>query len=323
MSRSGWLLLLDKNQVELLLDRDEVLAAVHEAFILHSNEQGRVFPVVREKLAGGNVFGTKSGEVPGRDLLGFKAAGFWPGNRRAGGEPHQATILLFDPNSGRPLCVIDGNAITALRTGAAGSLGLMTLARPDSARVCVFGTGVQARIQLVFALELMPSLREIRYATSKGVPDRGFETAFAGRCAISHAPDADAAVAASDVVITATPSTAALFSLDAVQPGTHFNCVGADTRGKRELPPGLLERAQLFVDDRAQARQIGETQWMPDRSCIEFGDVISSKVQIRRESADITIFDMTGLALQDLMVARGLHERAVARDVGSRMEWPW
>jgi alanine dehydrogenase len=323
MSRDARLLLLDKNQVELLLDREEVLAAVHEAFLLHSKGEGRSFPVLREPLAAGNIFGIKSGEVPRKDLLGCKAAGFWPVNRRAGGEPHQATILLFDPNTGRPLCIIDGNAVTAMRTGAAGGLGLSALARPDSVRVCVFGTGVQARIQTAFALELMPALREVRYVTFSGAADRGFETRFAGRCEIAHARDGDAAVAASDVVITATPSTTALFDVNAVRSGTHINCVGADTQGKRELPPGLLERAHLFVDDRVQARQIGECQWLPDRACIEMGDLLCSKVQFKREAADITIFDMTGLALQDLMVARGLQERAVARGVGCRIEWPW
>jgi ornithine cyclodeaminase/alanine dehydrogenase-like protein (mu-crystallin family) len=85
--------------------------------------------------------------VPAQALLGFKAAGFWPANRRVGGEPHQATILLMDPATGRPLCVIDGNAVTTQRTGAAGALGLRQLARPDSRRLTVFGTGVQARVQ--------------------------------------------------------------------------------------------------------------------------------------------------------------------------------
>ena len=323
MFGDGGLLLLDKNQVEHLLDRGDVVAAVREAFVLHSKREGRVFPVIREKLASGNVFGIKSGEVPSRDLLGFKAAGFWPANRRAGGEPHQATVLLFDPKSGRPLCVIDGNAITAQRTGAAGGLGLQTLARSNCARACVFGTGVQARIQVAFALQLMPSLRQVCYLTASGASDPGFEHQWAGQCEIYHAPDADAAVAASDVIITATPSTTPLFNLHAVQPGTHINCVGADTQGKRELPPGLLERARLFVDDRVQARQIGECQWMPERPCVEFGDLLSSKVPFQRDSADLTIFDMTGLALQDLMVARGLHERAVAQGVGSRIAWPW
>lgn len=323
MRSDAGLVLLDKNEVERLLDRDEVLAAVREAFVLHSQGEGRVFPVVREQLVAGNIFGIKSGEVPSRDLLGFKAAGFWPANRRVGGEPHQATILLFDPNSGRPLCVIDGNAVTAMRTGAAGGLGLLALARSDSAHACVFGTGVQARIQVAFALQLMPSIRQVRYVTLSGAPDPGFEERFVSQCEISHAPDADAAVAASDVVITATPSRTALFNVNAVQPGTHINCVGADTKGKRELPPRLSERAQLFVDDRVQARQIGESQWMPDRPCVEFGDLLSGKVQFRRESTDITIFDMTGLALQDLMVARRLRDRADTQGEGQRIPWPW
>jgi alanine dehydrogenase len=230
---------------------------------------------------------------------------------------------LFDPNSGRPLCVIDGNTITAMRTGAAGGLGILALARSDSACACVFGTGVQARIQVTFALELMPTLRQVKYVTSNGAPNPNFEKLFAARCGISHAPDGDAAVAASDIVITATPSTRPLFNLAAVQPGLHINCVGADTKGKRELPLGLLERGRLFVDDRVQARLIGETQWMPDRPCVELGDLLCSKVQIKRESGDITLFDMTGLALQDLMVARRLHESAVARGVGHRIPWPW
>jgi alanine dehydrogenase len=322
MSAEGSLLLLNKNHVQLLLDRKEVLGAVREAFVLHSRAQGRVFPVIREQLAGGSIFGIKAGQVGNRGLLGFKVGGFWPANRRAGGESHQATMLLLDPFSGRPLCVIDGNAITTLRTGAAGGLGLVTLARPDSTRVCVFGTGVQARIHLSFALELMPLLREVFYVTSNGTPNSNFERAFAAQ-AISHARDADDAVANSHIVITATPSIAPLFALDALQDGTHINAVGADTKGKRELPAGLLERAHLVVDDRVQARQVGEMQWLPDRSCVELGNLLSNQVEFKRESSDVTVFDMTGLALQDLMVARALQERAMARAVGQRIEWPW
>ena len=127
MRAEATLLMLDKDAVEQLLTPAEVTQAVHEAFVLHGRREGRVFPVVREKLATGGVFGIKSGDVPSQGLLGFKAAGFWPRNREAGGEPHQATILLFDPATGRPQCVIDGNAITTVRTGAAGGLGLALL----------------------------------------------------------------------------------------------------------------------------------------------------------------------------------------------------
>ncbi|NIF74528.1 ornithine cyclodeaminase family protein, partial [Burkholderia sp. Ap-962] len=142
MRNQAELLLLDKNVVERLLTPDDVLAAVETAFDLHRRGAGRVFPVIREPLAGGGVFGIKAGDVPDEALLGFKAAGFWPANRGLGGEPHQATVMLVDPATGRPRCVIDGNAITTMRTGAAGALGLRALARPDSRRLCVFGTGV-------------------------------------------------------------------------------------------------------------------------------------------------------------------------------------
>ncbi|WP_418117683.1 ornithine cyclodeaminase family protein [Variovorax sp. 350MFTsu5.1] len=317
------LLLLDKNQVDALLSPDEVLGAVREAFMLHSEREGRVFPVVREPLGTGGVFGIKSGDVQAQGLLGFKAAGFWPANRQRGGEPHQATIMLIDPATGRPLCVIDGNTVTTARTGAAGGLGLQLLARPDSERLCIFGTGVQARIQLDFALRLIPSLHEALYISASGECNAAFEAHFSGRCDIAPATDRNAAVAGSDIVITATPGGGALFDLDAVQPGTHLNCVGADTRGKRELPEGLLARARLFVDDRTQARQIGETQWAPDTECMELGDLLSGKTAFGRAPKDITVFDMTGLALQDLTVARLLHARAAETRTGTRIAWPW
>jgi alanine dehydrogenase len=323
MPNDARLVLLDKDVVESLLLSDDVLEAVREAFVLHSHQEGRVFPVVREPLATGGIFGIKSGDVPTQNLLGFKAAGFWPGNRGLGGEPHQATIVLIDPATGRPVCVVDGNAVTTMRTGAAGGLGLQQLARPDSSDVCVFGTGVQARVQLNFALRLMPTLEKVRYVTATGQPDPAFEAPFFARCDIALARDRNASVAESDVVITATPGAAALFDLQAVQPGTHLNCVGADTKGKRELPDGLLQRVRLFVDDRTQASQIGETQWATDTPCVELGDLLTNHVQFNRGCDDITVFDMTGLALQDLTVARMLFDRACQANLGTALSWPW
>jgi alanine dehydrogenase len=317
------LLLLDKDAVESLLGFDDVLAAVREAFTLHSRREGRVFQVVRERLSTGGIFGIKSGDVQTEGLLGFKAAGFWPANRQLGGEPHQATIMLVDPATGRPSCLIDGNAVTTMRTGAAGGLGLQQLARPDSTKACVFGTGVQARIQLTFALRLMPCLKRIQYVTVNGEKDEAFESEFRARCDIAMAKDRNAAVADSDIVITATPGAGALFDADAVKPGTHLNCVGADTKGKRELPDGVLTRARLYVDDRIQAAEIGETQWAPDTPAVELGDVLTGKEHVERQRGDITVFDMTGLALQDLTVARMLRERAVKANAGTSIAWPW
>jgi ornithine cyclodeaminase len=323
MGADATLLVLDKNAVEQLLTPAEVTQAVREAFLLHGKREGRVFPVVREKLPTGGVFGIKSGDVPSQGLLGFKAAGFWPRNRDAGGEPHQATILLFDPATGRPLCVIDGNAITTVRTGAAGGLGLELLARPDSTCLTVFGTGVQARSQLRFALRTLPKLSRVHYVSAQRIADPVFESMFAPQCDIRCAPDANRAVSESDVIITATPGGGPLFDATAVRAGTHLNCVGADTAGKRELPPGLLERARLVVDDREQALQLGELQWARETPCVEMGALLLGEVAFSRAAGDITVFDMTGLALQDLTVARLIYERASAQGLGSRIGWPW
>lgn len=323
MPSDAQLLLLDRDAVGPALQAEQVTAAVRDAFVLHSRRAGRVFPVVREKLHTGGIFGIKSGDVAQQELLGFKAAGFWPGNRSRGGEPHQATIALFDPATGRPLCIMDGNAITTARTAAAGALGLQTLARPDSSRFCVFGTGVQARAQLDRTLALLPQRCAVQYVSAGGAPDPAFESAFSARCDIRAARDRNDAVAGSNVVITATPGRGPLFDAAAVQPGTHLTCVGADTAGKRELPEHLLARARIFVDDHEQARSIGECQWAPELPRIEIGDVLAGVVAVDRAAHDITVFDMTGLALQDLTVARVVYRQAVEHGAGHRVPWPW
>jgi ornithine cyclodeaminase/alanine dehydrogenase-like protein (mu-crystallin family) len=323
MPTDAKLLLLDRDVVEPALQAEQVMAAVRDAFVLHSQRAGRVFPVVREKLHTGGVFGIKSGDVAGQNLLGFKAAGFWPSNRGVGGEPHQATVALFDPSTGRPLCIMDGNAITTARTGAAGGLGLQQLARPESTRICIFGTGVQARVQLQYALKLLHQRCTVQYVNVTGEAEPVFEAAFQDRCDISVAKDRNDAVATSDVVITATPGGGALFQADAVQAGTHLTCVGADTAGKRELPDGVLQRARIFVDDELQARSIGECQWALSLPCTEIGDLLSGTSSFSRSPSDITVFDMTGLALQDLTVARFLYEHAKEKHLGTSVAWPW
>ena len=323
MPQDAKLLLLDGPAVLAGLNPADVLTAVRDAFVLHSRRAGRVFPLIRERLHTGGIFGIKAGDVSAQNLLGFKAAGFWSSNPDLGGEPHQATVVLIDPQTGRPLCVMDGNAITTERTGAAGGLGLQLLARPESANLCLFGTGVQAKVQLEYALRVLPALSHVQYVSVDSEPSPVFESAFAGRCTIQLAKDRNKAVAESDVVITATPGGGALFDADALQPGTHVNCVGADTSGKRELPDGVLSKVRAFVDDAEQGRTIGEGQWAPGIEYTELGDLLDGVTAMRREPTDITIFDMTGMALQDLTVAKFLYEQALAEGRGNLIAWPW
>jgi ornithine cyclodeaminase len=125
------------------------------------------------------------------------------------------------------------------------------------------------------------------------------------------------------VVVTATPGGGALFDSASIRAGTHLNCVGADTRGKRELPPGALDGARVVADGLAQARQLGELQWAPQTPAIEIGDLFTGQARLARERADITVFDLTGLALQDLTVARLIHRRALELGLGTAVAWPW
>jgi ornithine cyclodeaminase len=320
------ILLLDCHDVQALLTHEDSLSCVRHAFEAHSAQAGRAFPLVREFLGDNAVFGIKSGDIAAEKVLGLKVAGFWPGNRRHGKDAHQATILLVDPDTGRPKGLFDGNHVTSMRTGAAGGIGIQMLAREDSTRLCVFGAGVQAQIQLDYALRARPSVQSVAYVTFTGQPDAVFESKFSSRCSIAHVRDADEAVAQADIVITATPSKHALFSAEAVRPGTHINAVGADTKGKRELPAGLLEKALLVVDDMAQARQVGESQWSPGCEMTEMGALLLSQTPQNpfvRPASAISVFDMTGIALQDLAVAQSLYQSAIAQARGRRLPWPW
>ena len=189
----------------------------------------------------------------------------------------------------------------------------------------MFGTGVQGSAHTDYALRVMPGIRRVRYLTSDGRRDPRFEALFAGRCDVAAGAGADAAVADSDIVITATRGAGPLFSTQAVRPGTHLNCVGSDTRGKRELPEGLLALAGVWADDLTQARAIGELQWADDTVAGELGLLLAAGVTARAGMAAdaITIFDMTGIALQDLTVARMLYQRALANGTGTSIAWPW
>src|SRR5258708_1748992 len=139
----------------------------------------------------------------------------------------------------------------------------------------------------------MERLSSVRYVSVDGLRDASFEACFSGLCEVLHSADRDAAVAGSDVVITATPGSGPLFDANAVRPGTHLNCVGADTKGKRELPEGLMKRDRLFVDDRTQAIQIGENQRAYNTPHIKFCSLFTGRHYDTRKSHPPAAFHIT------------------------------
>ena len=164
------------------------------------------------------------------------------------------------------------------------------------------------------------SIREVRCFNPHGSVAERYRRAFEGRVQLHVATSVHEAVRGADVVVAATPSTEALLVLDDLAPGAHVNAVGSDTRGKREVAPEVLREAEVFVDDLAQSRSIGELQDLEGVDGVPIGDVLRGLHPGRRRPG-ITVFDSTGIALQDLTTAWRAYEMATRHGTGVRLHW--
>lgn len=301
----------------VLTPRDAMreMRAVFESMALQAT---RNFPVIRERLPDEHtVFGVKSAYYAPRSILGLKAGGYFPkpshGNGAVPG--HQSSIVLFDEESGLLRAIVSGNLITRLRTAAAAALSIELLARSDSRTLAVIGAGAQAEAHIRAALLARPFSRIVvcsrtlsrAMALAARMSDVGCQLDV-----VEHARDA---VSIADVVITLTPSTKPVVENAWVRSGTHLVCMGADTAGKQELEVGILQRAAVYTDSPAQAVSIGEcqsaarsTEGPPLKIIGTLGEVLLGHVQ-GRTGSEITLFDGTGVAAQDLAMASLVLER--------------
>lgn len=316
------LLLIDEATVASYLTLAEAMKAVEAAFVTQVSGKGRLFPVVKEKYTDLNSFSLKSGVMTDPPTVGVKAAGSWRGNNARGLPTVQATIVLVDPETGEPLSIIAGKTLTTLRTGAAGGVAAKALSREDAAVLAVIGTGVQGEIQAEAVLAVRPGIREIRACNSGETLPEAFVSRFAGRAEVVPCATVGEAAKGADIIITATPSTAPLIDLADVTPGAHINAVGADSPGKREIGGDLLAAARRFVDSAVQARAIGEHQHGPNLDVTEIGGVLNGSAPFTRGANDITLFDSTGIAFQDLAAARQVYDLVVKAGGGTRLPWP-
>lgn len=303
-----------------LISPEEAFAAVEATFAAMARGAAYNFPVVREALGEGRQYGFKSGLDRAGKMLGVKAGGYFPANAARGITNHQSTVYLFDPESGRPLAMVGGNLLTALRTAAASAISIDRLARKDATVLGMVGAGHQAGFQLRAAArvrqftkvvawnlhpDMLPKLGEV--AAELGLP---FEAVSLERLG-----------AEADVIITITSAPAASLMDAHIRPGTHLACMGTDTKGKQEVEPKLLARARVFTDEVAQSVSIGEAQHavaaglITEADITPLGAVIAGLAPGRQSDAEITLFDGTGVGLQDLAVAGAAVRLAVARGV--------
>lgn len=323
------MLIISEELARRLVSVEDAIGAVERTFAAMARGEARNYPVVREVVGHQDaVFGVKTGADVSVPFLGLKAGGYWPNNMGKGLTNHQSATLLFDPETGRASALVSANYLTGLRTGAASAIATKYLSRPDAETLGIIGTGGQSVYQLKATLAVRPIRRVLAWDPSPANLDRFGESVR--ELGLDYAPQGErqAVAAGADVLITVTPSQQALVEKDWVRPGTHISAMGADTKGKQELEPTLVAAASIFVDEAAQAVTIGECQHAYAAGLIgdddvraSLGGVIAGMREGRRSADEITLFDGTGVALQDLVVAHLAVQRAGEQDAGTTVDY--
>lgn len=290
-----------------LITEELAFSAVRDALIAAASGEAEVFPAV---LGHGsdprNRFTVKSGASA--ELAGVKIGSFWPGNAE---NRHNSLVLLFDQENGRIGAVVEAGVVNAYRTAAADAVAASVLARADAATLTVFGAGNQALYECA-ALAAIRPLTTVNVVARNRERGERFLTRLAEKGLTGRLTGAEQACRAADIIVTATTATAPLFDAAWVRPGTHVASMGSDAQGKQELPVELFTGSRLFCDLPSQSVRIGEFQHLAGGvEVTAIGDVLTGRAAGRRNDQEITVFDSSGIALQDLFVAGALL-RAVA-----------
>ncbi|MBL9046653.1 MAG: ornithine cyclodeaminase family protein [Tabrizicola sp.] len=314
------MLIVPEALIAQLVSAEDAFKAVEACFASMARGDAYNFPVVREALGEGRQYGFKSGLDRAGAMLGVKAGGYFPGNSERGMINHQSSVFLFDPDTGRPQAMVGGNLLTALRTAAASAISIDRLARKDARVLGIVGAGHQAGFQLRAAAKTRRFERVIAWNLHPDMlPKLG---AVAAELGLPFEAVDLPRLREADVIITITSSPAASLMAVHVSPGTHLACMGTDTKGKQEVDPALVAAARVFTDEVAQSITIGEAQHAVaagtlDASAITpLGYVLIGRDPGRRSADEITLFDGTGVGLQDLAVAAVAVTRARERGLG-------
>jgi alanine dehydrogenase len=298
-------------QVRAAVSPERALEAVRDAFVAYAHGEWTMPPKVYVPAYPAGDFRAMPALGAGHALLKWVTS--FPGNPAVGLPTVTGLVLLSDASNGMPRAVLDAGAVTALRTGAAAVLAAETLGRPDAATSAVIGAGVngEAAARTFVARGRDVLLWDVDQDRAAEVAERiGARTA-------RHRKEA----LASDLLVTVTPGKEIVLGEGSLQPGQHASLMGADGPGKAEIAVEELARVRVFCDDWEQASHNGELvhaieAGRLDRSDVtELGAVLTGQAEGRRTSEEATVFDSTGLAIQDLAIAIAALERAGELDL--------
>jgi len=323
------MLILNQKEVQELIPLSEigqVINCVEKAFLNYG--QGKVQMPPKNYL----YFKQYKGDLrimpafaADLDLAGTKIVNVHPENPKKGLPTVMAVIILSDAKTGIPLALLDGTYITGMRTGAAGAVEVKYLARENSNTLGVVGAGRQAVFQIA-AISKVRQLEKILVAdiNKKNIEKLACQFKEAG-IEIQEAGLEE--TAKQEILVTITPSEKPIIKKEWLLPGTHINAIGADAAGKEELDPEILKIAKIVIDDWTQASHSGEIN-VPLRKGIikkediysSLGKIVSSEKPGRENYDEITVFDSTGLAIQDLFAANLAYQRAKEKFFGQEVD---
>jgi len=297
-------------EIRPVLDEIDLLPLIEEGFAQYSAGNAVVPPVGELMLEGGDVH-IKYGYIKGQPYYVIKIASGFYGNPALDLPGSQGMMLMFRQATGQPVCLLlDEGWLTEIRTAVAGAIVAKYLAPAEVVRIGIAGTGTQARLQLQYLAGITDCRQVTVWARGAAQFDAycvhmrplGFE------CTPAETPDD--LLRECNLVVTATPSTTPLLHADALQAGTHITAMGSDTAQKQELDTGLLARAdQVVADSISQCLERGEIHHalksgdVRKDQLIELGTIINGERPGRASDEEITIADLTGVAVQDIQIA--------------------
>ena len=284
--------------------------AVAEALISVASGAAQLNPVVVGRgLNEGEIFSIKSGLVRQGPVIGLKVGSYWPGNAAKDLPRHASMVFLLDPETGQVAAVVEASELNGPRTAAADAVAASVLARKNATTLAVLGAGHQAAHEVRALCAIHPIERVLVASRTSSSAHRLREILAREFTMAVEATTVEEACREADILVTVTPAQSALFQSEWIRPGTHIATMGSDQVGKQELPIALARQARLFCDLPRQSLSIGEFQHI--RADVEsgelkltaIGDVLTGRCPGRETDTEITIFDSSGLAAQDLLLS--------------------